>query len=163
MKILIVFYSLTGNTKKLAMAIAAAAGGDLLEIKTKKEIPGNGFAKYWAAGLQIIKRGLPELLPADKNPGNYDLIFLGTPVWAATLAPAVHSFLLGSKLKNKKIALFCAHGGDNPGKAFEELRKGLTGNEIVGQLDFKMDMIPSQQLSANLKRAADWARKIAGK
>jgi len=50
MKTLIVFYSLTGNVKKIAAAIATATGGDLLEIKTKKEIPTSGFGKYfWAA------------------------------------------------------------------------------------------------------------------
>lgn len=160
MKTLIAFYSLTGNTKKIAIAIAQATKGDLLEIKAKKEIPASGFGKYFWVGKQVMRKEMPELLPLDKNPADYDLIFLGTPVWAGNFAPAIRSFIAQTKLKNKKITLFCAHGGDNPGQTFINLGKELAGNEIIGQADFRMDGISMEQINHNLENAKSWAQKL---
>jgi len=161
MKILIVFYSLTGNTKKLAEAIAAAVGGEVLEIKTQKQFPKKGFLKYLAAGYQACRKELPKLRPFGKDPNEYDLIFLGTPTWAGNFVPAVGSFLKQAPLKNKKIALFSAHGGDNSGLVFRNLEKELVGSDIMGIIDFKMDGIAPARQEENLNKVADWARKIA--
>jgi flavodoxin len=160
-KILVAFYSLTGNTKKLAQAVAVAGGGELMEIRTKNEIPNKGFIKYWVGGRQVMKKELPELAPFGKEPNDYDLIFVGTPVWAGDLVPAVRSFLAQAKLKGKRIALFCAHGGDNPGRAFIGLEKKLAGNDIVGKIDFKMDGIAAETESDNLRKIAEWAKGVA--
>ncbi|MCU0652711.1 MAG: flavodoxin [Candidatus Pacebacteria bacterium] len=162
MKTLTVFYSLTGHTEKLARAINEAAGGDLLEIKTAKSMP-RGFLKYFVAGRQVMKKEQPELAVFDKNPNDYDLVFLGTPVWAGEFVPAVRSFLVRVMLKGKKAALFCAHGGDNPGKAFSDLENELAGNEIIGKIDFKMDGITAAQEAANIESAQKWARDLAKK
>jgi len=161
MKTLIAFYSLTGNTKKIAQAIAAAAGGEALEIKIRKKIPDKGFWRYFWIGAQALKRS--GLRPLDKNPNDYDLIFLGGPVWAGNFAPAVRSFLALAKLKNKKVAIFCVHGGDTPGKSFIGIEKELAGNEIIGKIDFKMDDIPENQKETNLKNAQEWARGVIKK
>ncbi len=163
MKTLIAFYSLTGNTKKIAAAIAEATAGEVLEIKLKKEIPTKGFWKYFWGGRQAMIKELPELLPFDKNPKNYDLIFLGTPVWGSNFASAIRSFLAKEKLRHKKIALFCAHGGDDPGKIFANLEKELASNEIIGKIDFKMDQISEAQLAENLRKAGEWAKGVASK
>lgn len=125
MKTLIVFYSLTGNTKKIALAAALAAGGEMMEIKIRKEIPSTGFWRYFWIGMQAVKSS--GLMPLEKNPNDYDLIFLGGPVWAGNFAPAIRSFLSKAKLKNKKIALFCIHGGDTPGQAIANLEKKIGG------------------------------------
>jgi len=158
MKILVAFYSLTGNTEKLAGSVAVAAGGDVLEIKLKKSLPTEGFFKYFWAGKQAVIRELPELLPLDKKPSNYDLIFLGTPVWGSNFSSAIRSFLAKTKLRNKKIALFCSHGGDDSGKTFIELEKELAGSEIVAKIDFKMDDIPEAELAQNLEYIRNWTQ-----
>jgi flavodoxin len=161
MKPLIVFYSLTGNTKKIAQAVAEAAAGEVIEIKIKREIPDKGFWRYFLIGAQAIKK--PVLRPLDKNPADYDLVFLGGPVWAGNFAPAIRSFLSQAKLKDKKIALFCAHGGEDADRAFIGLEKELAANEIVGKIDFKMDGITEAKLSDNLWKAREWAKGIVGK
>lgn len=111
--------------------------------------------------MQAIKK--PALRPLDKNPNDYDLVFLGGPVWAGNFAPAIRSFLKKAKLKNKKIAVFCIHGGDTSGQAIINLEKEIAGNEIIGKIDFKMDAITEAQLADNLRKAGEWARGIAGK
>ena len=160
MKTLIAFYSLTGNVKKIACAIAQATGGETLEIKTKKEIPSKGFGKYFWGGKQVMNKEKPELLPLDKNPNDYDLIFIGTPVWAANFVPAIRSFLSSAKLQNKKIALFCSHAGDNAGATFTNLEKELMGNEIVGKIDFRSEPATPERLDKILEQSADWAKTI---
>lgn len=132
-----------------------------MEIKLKKSLPQKGFLKYFLAGKQTIIKELPEILPLDKNPDRYDLIFLGTPVWGSNFSSAIRSFLSKTKLKNKKIALFCAHGGDTAGQTFSNLEKELAGNQIIAKIDFKMDGIPETQLVENLNKAAAWAIKTA--
>jgi flavodoxin len=163
MKTLIVFYSLTGNVKKIAAAIATATGGDLLEIKTKKEIPTSGFGKYFWGGKQVMRKEMPELLPFGKNPNDYDLIFIGTPVWAGNFAPAIRSFLASAKLQNKKIALFCSHGGDSAGSTFVNLAKELADNEIIDKINFQMGKVTPAQLQDIQQKTVSWAKNIAVK
>lgn len=160
MKVLTVFFSLTGNTKKIAHSVSAAAGGDLLEIKLKKELPANKLLKYFAAGRQVVKKETPQIVPFEIDPNDYDLVFVGTPVWAANYTPAVRSFLNQKKIKNKKIALFSARGGETPGAALENLEKELAGNHIVAKASFKMDGIPATDENNNLKKIAGWAKNI---
>lgn len=122
MKTLVAFYSLDGNTKSIAEAIAEALGdADILEIKPKKELT-SSFLKYFWGGRQAFMKEKPELLPLEKNANDYDIIFVGTPVWSWTVSPPIRSFISQAKLKGKKIALFCCYEG-NPGKTFEEMKK----------------------------------------
>lgn len=163
MKTLIVFYSLSGKTKKLAEAVAKAAGGEMFEIETKAKFPKKGFLKYVNAGWQACRKEFPAIVSFGKSINDYDLIFLGTPVWGDNFVPAVKPFLKQNPPQNKKIALFCAHGGDTAGQSLANLEKELAGNEIVGKIDFQMDGMVDAQLAENLRKAGEWARGIAGK
>ena len=80
-KKLIVYFSDSGNTKKLAEMIQAAVGGDIMDIKAPK----------------------PDF-------GAYDLIFLGTPNYSATVAGPMADYIQGIDLKGKTVAPFCTHG-----------------------------------------------------
>ena len=80
-KKLIVYFSDSGNTKKLAEMIQAAVGGDIMDIKAPK----------------------PDF-------GAYDLIFLGTPNYSATVAGPMADYIKGIDLKGKTVAPFCTHG-----------------------------------------------------
>ena len=92
MKSLVIFYSFEGNTKLMAENIAQTAEADVLELKPKKEIQSKGFMKYFWGGKAAMMKEKPELLPFDKNIQDYDLIFIGTPVWAWTYSPPLNSF-----------------------------------------------------------------------
>ncbi|MFA6529068.1 MAG: flavodoxin [Candidatus Gracilibacteria bacterium] len=94
MRKLVVFYSFEGSTKLLAKAIAETIEADILELKPKKEtVKSHGFAKYFWGGKQVLFKQKPVLEKFDKNPDDYDVIFLGTPVWSWTYTPAMRSFL----------------------------------------------------------------------
>lgn len=157
LKVLIVYYSLEGNTKLIGQSIANAVNADIFELETKKEIKSQGFMKYFWGGKQVMMKEQPELLPFNKDIENYDILFLGTPVWAWNYAPAFNTFFSKTKLKNKKIALFCCHGGQK-GKTFANMKKALEGNQIIGEIDFLEPLKKNRKNS--IKVAKEWAEKI---
>ena len=156
MKKLIVYYSLEGNTRFIAQTIAGTVGADLLELKPKNDISPTGFSRFWKGGGQIIKHVQPELLPFNKQPRDYDMIIIGTPVWAWTYAPALATFFSTVSLKGKKIALFCCSGGGK-GKTLAKMKEKLPGNEFIGEIDF---IDPARKdKEQNAEKAKIWAQK----
>jgi len=157
MKTLVIFYSFEGNTKLIAKNIAEAINADMLELKPTKEMKSRGFMKYVWGVKAILMRAKPELFPIEKNLENYDVLFIGTPVWAGTYAPPLNTFFLTSPVLNKKIALFCCHGGGK-GKIFNKMKKALEGNQILSEIDFCEPL--KKNTDANIQRVRDWAEKL---
>lgn len=156
-KVLVVYYSMNGDTKLIAEAVAGAVGGDLLELKPKKDLKKSGFWRYVAGGMQVLLKAKPELEPFSKNPNNYDLLFIGSPVWASSYVPAVNTFLATTGLKGKKAALFCCYAGQ-PGKTFANMKTALAGNEIIGEEAFKDPL--KHDKKENSEQAKKWAKGL---
>jgi len=155
-KKLVVFYSFEGNNRLISKAISKEVKADLLELKPVKEIKTRGFMKYFWGGKQVLMKEKPALKPLSKDPQKYDLIFIGTPVWALTFSPPLRSFFSKVKLKNKKIALFCCHEG-HKGKTLEKMESELKGNKIVGKTDF---IYPLEDKLNNKRKAVSWAKSL---
>ncbi|MPM58480.1 hypothetical protein SDC9_105311 [bioreactor metagenome] len=102
MKNLIVYYSMTGNTRVLAREIHRIAGGDLIEIEEIKKRSPN---KMMGPAFEALIGKKSAIKPMDSIE-KYDTILIGTPVWASRSTPAVNSFLSKAKLNGKKIYLF---------------------------------------------------------
>lgn len=98
MKTLVAYYSKTGNTKKIAEKIARLFGADVDEIIL--------------IGEKQIKFG--------KNPEEYDLVIVGTPVNGFRVSNPTKQYLHKNKDKIKKVAFFCTHWGIL-GKTFKEM------------------------------------------
>jgi flavodoxin len=162
MKTLVVYYSYEGNSALVAEELKKALGADssacdLLEIKTQDDKTRTGFAKFLWGGKQVVTHKNPKLRPYAANIDEYDLVILGAPVWAATPAPALQSFIGETKISGKKIGLFVCHAG-GPGKALDKLRELLPGNTIAGEADFAS---PAKQDRAALaKQVAEWAATL---
>ncbi len=116
-KILVVFYSRTGNTKKLAEKIARKLDADIEEIIDKKSR--KGILGYVFGGRDAFRKSTTEII-FKKDPEKYRLVVIGTPVWAGTVVPAVRTYLIENKSKLKKVAFFCTFGG-GAGKTFKEM------------------------------------------
>lgn len=107
MKSVVIYYSYSGNTRKIAEALAEYLGGaDIIELKCVEEITsfiGQSRKAFWHKKVEIrdVKFDLKE----------YDLVCLGTPVWAFGPAPAMNMFLdKCAGVENKKIVLFSTYG-----------------------------------------------------
>jgi flavodoxin len=157
MKTLVIYYSYEGNSALAAEEIKKAAGADILEIKTEDDTRRTGLAKYIWGGKQAFSHQFPKLKPYTVNPGEYELIIIGGPVWAGAPAPALQSFLGETKITGKRIALFVTHAGGK-GKALDKFKALLPGNSFAGEIDF---INPAKQDRAGVsKKVEEWIKTI---
>ena len=117
MKILVVAYSRTGTTKNLAEKIAKkfSAEVDIIEDKTNRD----GIRGWFGGGKDVLFRKSTEI-SFKKNPREYDLVIVGTPVWVGTMTPAVRKYISDNEFI--KVAFFATFAGDIS-KTFREMEK----------------------------------------
>ncbi|CAH2214039.1 flavodoxin family protein [Tepidibacter aestuarii] len=159
MRKLVIYYSLEGNTKLLSQTIAQNLDADILEIKPKYEVKRKGFMKYLWCGKSVFMKEKPELERIEINIDEYDLLIIGTPVWAGTFTPALRTFFDKYNIKNKKIFLFCTHNG-GPGKTLENMKSELDMNNIVDTKDF---VNVSKNVEINKNIAEKWVEEVISK
>ncbi|MFX1467308.1 MAG: flavodoxin family protein [Promethearchaeota archaeon] len=156
-KSLVVYYSLTGNTKMIAEVITEATGSDILELKPVKEINAESSMKYFWGGYQAIMKLKPKLKNIDKNPLDYNLIILGTPVWAWTYAPPIRSFLAKFNLQGKKVALWTCSAGDGV-KAMGRFKDALKDSDIVSYISFQEPI--KNEPEAAKEKIINWVKEL---
>ena len=110
-KVLVVYYSLTGNTKDIAERIQKKTQADVYEIKTAEEIKTNPwfYLKAWA---QLKEGKYPALAGALPDFSKYDWVFVGFPVWWYTAATPGLSFLDKADFKGRKVVPFSTQGSN---------------------------------------------------
>ena len=109
-KMLVIYYSQTSNTKTVAQEFANKLGADIEEIVAVKPYDGD-FQVTIGRCMQEREQGVtPEIQPVAADLANYDVIFIGFPVWFGTCAPPVISFLNQVDLSGKKVVPFCTFG-----------------------------------------------------
>jgi flavodoxin len=112
-KILIAYFSHTGNTRTVAGMIHAAVGGDMFEIQAAEPYPSEHSATERRARKEWEDNARPALavtFPADMSA--YDTIFIGYPNWFRTTPMIVRSFLEQFGFAGKTLVPFCTHGGN---------------------------------------------------
>jgi flavodoxin len=157
-KILVVYYSLTGNTKMIADTIQETLNSDILALKPIKELKADSSMKYMWGGAQATMKIKPKLEGFSINPLDYDLVFIGTPVWAWTLSPPIRTFLSQFDFRGKKVALWVCAGG-NGIKAMERFKITVKGSIILGDICFQ-EPITNKPEEARLK-AINWSKSVA--
>lgn len=117
MKILTVFYSRTGTTKKVAEELSKRLKSDTEEIIDLTDR--SGIKGWLIGGRDAKKEKLTKIKPTKNDPSKYDLVVIGTPIWAWTVTPAVRTYLANNKSKIKKVAFFCTEGSSGHENAFK--------------------------------------------
>jgi flavodoxin len=154
---LVVFYSLTGDVRYLADALAKEFHLDSIELELVKPHPTRGFMKYFVGGFLAATGATPPLRPLAHDAAHYNMIFVGTPVWNNHPAPAVRTFLKGADLKGKKVAFFTSYG-DNDVKTQRVLTSLVPGADVVDHIGFKLPLkMDKEQCVTDLIR---WARDL---
>ena len=110
-KVLIVYYSDTDNTKTIAENIQKNLGGDLHRILLTDEYSNDYKTRTEQAKKDLEKGKLPKLKSKLNNLKDYDVVFVGTPVWWGKISTPVMSFLNEYDLSNKTVVPFMTHGG----------------------------------------------------
>lgn len=121
-KILIVYYSRTGNTGAVARHIQAQVGGDLVELQTLTPYP-DDYKSTTAQAKKELQTGYkPPLKTAIENIAAYDVIFLGSPNWWGSIAAPLRTFLSDYDLSGKIVAPFMTHGGGALGRSVTDIK-----------------------------------------
>ena len=156
MKSLIVYYSFSGNTRKVAEVLKEVLSkkGEVNIFRLEAEDESNNFFIQCIRAF-IKKRARIKQAPQDT--AGYDLICIGTPVWAFNFTPALRTFFSEVKLTGKKIALFCCSGGGK-GKTLEKMKEELAGNTFLGEIAFVEPLRKNRE--ENAREAAKWAVSI---
>lgn len=154
MKTLVVYYSRTGTTKKVAEEIARQLNADIEEIIDLKNRKG---AIGWViSGKDATLKKLTKIKELKKDPKDYDIVVIGTPVWALSIAPAVRMYL--KKAKIKKVALFSTYGGSK-GNVFAEMEKLLPGTKVLGHIGISASDIKNKDY---IKKIKEFVSRVKG-
>lgn len=133
-QVLVVYYSLTGNTGEVAGRIRDMTGGSLFEIETQKPYP-SGPALYAIARSELKSGNLPALKETVDDFSSYDVIFVGAPVWWFSVATPVLSFLSKADFKGKTVVPFATDGG-NYGDFFVDFAREARNARILEGMCF---------------------------
>lgn len=128
---LVVWYSLSGNTRRIGQEIASALdapGEELIELH-----PRTGGLRMFRILLDAVRRTGTAIRRPSHDPANFDLVVLGTPVWAGRITPAIRTYARTHAVGARRVAFFLTQGGQNPGTCFEELA-ALCGKAPVATL-----------------------------
>ena len=110
-RILVVFYSRTGTTRRVAYAVAESLGAEIEEIADLKNR--TGLFGFLGAIRDALGRRCAPIGDPDRDPADYDIVILGSPVWAGRMSSPVRSYLDRSRGRFKAVAFLCTCGGKN--------------------------------------------------
>jgi len=131
LKSLVVYYTRTGNARFVAETIAAEIGADVEEVIDLKKR--TGALAYLSGGSDARRGKETEIAPTKKVSSDYDLIIVGTPIWAGRPAPAITTYLKKNDLSDKKIAVFFTQGGKKP-QGIEQTKALMPNSNFVGEI-----------------------------
>ena len=146
-KMLVLYYSQTSNTKAVAQEIATRLKIDIEEI-TLVEPYDTAFQATIDRCKADREKGItPEINPLKSDIADYDIIFLGYPIWFGTYAPPIATLLDKIDLSGKKVVPFCTFGSGGLESSGQDLVERLPNTEILpgyGVRAARMDAMPKE-------------------
>jgi flavodoxin len=133
-RVLIAYFSWSGNTKALAEEIQKRTGADIFEIATVKPYPADYNDCIDQAKAEQEAGARPELKARVEDLGRYDVIILGHPNWWGTIPMAVATFLELYDFSGKTIVPFVSHGGGGQGRSLGDVERSAKGARVLAPL-----------------------------
>ena len=134
-KILIAYYSKTGNTKRAAEEIAKMTDGTLHRIVPQKTYPDSYFATVAVAKWESLKGEKPALADKVEGIGGYDKILVGFPIWWFGCPQLIKTFMASYDFDGKKLYPFCTHGGSGPKNSTRDIKAICPGADVKDCFD----------------------------
>jgi flavodoxin len=149
MKTLIVFFSLTGNTRKIAQAISDELNGTLEEIQDTRNR--NGIAGYLLSIIEALFKKRSKIQEVKHDPSVYDLVIIGTPVWAFNISSPVRTYLEQKKNSINAAAFFVTCTASGGKKVLQDMTN-LYGKKASALLEIKEEDIKSGKYLEKVKQ-----------
>lgn len=154
-KILVAYFSHSGNTRVIAEQIQKATGATIFEIKPVAGYPSNYNAVTDQAKKEINADYKPELKSKVENFESYDIIFIGSPIWWGTVAPPVATFLTSYNFEGKTIIPFMTHEGSRMGHSVSDIKMYCPKSIILEGLPIRGSYVNSAK-----NEVLDWLKKL---
>ena len=146
-KTLVLYYSQTETTAKVAQQISALLGADIEEIALVNPYDGSYQETIARSNEERQSGKLPELKPLTSDLKKYDVIFIGYPIWFGTYALPIASLLESVDFSGKKVVPFCTFGSGGLDASEKDLKANITGAEVLpgyGVRQARIDAMPSE-------------------
>jgi menaquinone-dependent protoporphyrinogen IX oxidase len=158
-KVLVAFYSSAGTTRKAGQAIAAALGADVEDIQEVNprhlDVQGPGglrkLGRIIVAGGEVGMGLSSPILPSKYNPGDYDLVVIGTPIWNSRLTGPVRAYIERHKDQFKAVAFFRTGLNPRPSvRCFQQMEQAC-GQAPKATANFEAEKVNAGDLSAQVQ------------
>lgn len=134
-KRLVAYFSASGVTANAAKILSDVANADLFEIKPKIPYTNedlNWMNKKSRSSIEMSdKTSRPEIAEKCNNISDYDVIFVGFPIWWYVAPTIINTFLESYDFSGKKIILFATSGGSGFGKTVDNLKNSVSDSTVI--------------------------------
>lgn len=155
-KVLIVYFSHSGNTRIASEKAKALTGADIVELKMVEKYSDDYATVLKKAREELESNARPKLATKIKNISDYDTIILAYPNWCGTVPMPIYTFLDQYDLKGKTIAPLCTHGSGGIGNSVKDITKHVPNAKVTEGLGIKGKDV--KKSDADLRA---WLKKIS--
>ncbi len=150
-RILIAYFSKTGNTEEAARRIQEVTGGDLFEITVADPYPESYQGTVDRARRELDNNARLELSSTVENMEDYDVVLVGYPIWWHTEPMAVNTFLESYDLTEKTVLPFCTSGGSRIGESMADFTRIAEGRGATVGTGLTANSVTPEEISAWLE------------
>ncbi|QMV72851.1 flavodoxin [Comamonas piscis] len=151
-RVLVVYFSRTGNTRVIAGLIQRSLKAQLAEIVPATPYP-EDYLETVEQARQERDAGRTRPMARRIDVAAFDTVYLGFPMWGETVPPVVRAFLASQNWQGKTLVPFQTHGGYGLGNSQEVLRGYLTKGQL--QPGFVME---ADQERRTMTQVGDWLK-----
>jgi len=155
-RVLVVYYSRDGHARQVAGEVAAALGADLEEIRDPADR--TGMLGYLRCAAEALLGASAEIERPAHDPGGYELVVVGTPVWYAAVSSPVRTYLWMERERLPRVAFFLAHGGFGSERVLAQMT-ALAGKRPAARLVLRQREIED---GAQGGKVARFAKDVEG-
>lgn len=162
-RVLVVYFSRSGTTARLASMLAGMLHADLEAIResgadqdAERRGARQGARGYLRSLIEAVRQRPAAIEPPVHDPAAYDVVIVGSPVWARSVSSPVRAWLVAHRASLKHVAFFCSLGGSGAANALDQMRV-LAGKPPVAQCE-----VTASDLHAgkDLRLIAEFAQRI---
>jgi flavodoxin-like protein len=122
-RILITYYSRSGYTRRVAESLGQLLDARVTTIEERRSR--DGVFGYLRSAWDALRYRDADIAAPSVEPGHFDLVLIGTPVWASHPSSPARTFARRQRGRIKRVAFFCTLGGSGANAALDELQQVL--------------------------------------
>lgn len=153
-RVLVVHFSRTGNTTTVAERLERAFDGEIEPLVDRTDR--RGLVGWVRSGLEALLHHPAEIVQPACDPADYDLVVIGSPVWASSLSSPVRAYLDHDRWRFNRVAFFVTCGGSGARKALQQMEEA-SGMRPVATLVVREHEIAS---GAYIRAVEEFARRV---